>query len=109
MTDEELKKAHEVAKKLVADPLLATGMPWQAVLLLAQAVEVQAAFIEGRKERKPRPPKCECGKDATDSGYITKYDAHYCTACDKWLVATCGDPECEYCAGRPEKPSEAEK
>jgi hypothetical protein len=57
MTDEELKKAHEVAKKLVADPLLATGMPWQAVLLLAQAVEVQAVIIAGRPEKPSEAEK----------------------------------------------------
>jgi len=35
-----------------------------------------------------------------------KHDGEYCPECDVWLVGTCSDPECEYCVGRPEKPSE---
>ncbi len=35
------------------------------------------------------------------------YDAKYCLSCDEWKESNCGDSNCEYCAKRPDKPSEA--
>ena len=35
------------------------------------------------------------------------YDAYYCEKCDFWLEDKCGDPRCNYCPQRPEKPSKA--
>lgn len=37
------------------------------------------------------------------------HDAAYCSDCDIWVDGVCGDPECEFCRDRPEKPSEAKK
>lgn len=34
-----------------------------------------------------------------------KRDTYYCQCCDLWLEDQCVDTSCEYCAGRPEKPS----
>lgn len=36
-----------------------------------------------------------------------KHDAYYCPKCDEWAEGNCGEPNCEYCVGRPNKPSEA--
>lgn len=35
-----------------------------------------------------------------------KHDAYFCAACDSWREKKCSDPECEFCAGRPERPSQ---
>lgn len=36
--------------------------------------------------------------------YSHEYDAYFCMACNQRLEGQCGDPECEFCAGRPAKP-----
>lgn len=38
--------------------------------------------------------------------YSERWDAYYCKKCDKWIEAACRDPDCEFCKGRPEKPSQ---
>jgi hypothetical protein len=38
--------------------------------------------------------------------YSEKFDAYYDDETDEWLESKCDDPTCEYCVGRPEKPSE---
>lgn len=38
-----------------------------------------------------------------------KHDAYYCALCDEWAERQCVCVDCEFCAGRPEKPSEVEK
>lgn len=35
-----------------------------------------------------------------------RYDAYYCVDCDEWLEYTCFDRTCEYCHGRPDRPSQ---
>jgi hypothetical protein len=35
-----------------------------------------------------------------------RHDAYFCAACDEWLESVCDDADCEFCAGRPEKPSQ---
>ena len=45
----------------------------------------------------------ECGSEIQ---YNEQHDAHYCELCNKWLEEACGDEECEYCWGRPRKPSQ---
>ncbi len=40
--------------------------------------------------------------------YNDKHDALYCAACDVWLQKKCGDPACDYCQTRPDKPSAAD-
>jgi uncharacterized protein (DUF1778 family) len=34
-----------------------------------------------------------------------RWDAYYCPVCNEWLERRCDDPTCEFCAGRPERPS----
>jgi hypothetical protein len=41
--------------------------------------------------------------------YSQKYDAYFCAKCDVWVESRCGDPDCEFCRGRPDKPSLEEK
>lgn len=53
---------------------------------------------------KKRMPQCDwCGGNTERN---EKHDAHYCKTCDKWLEEVCGDSTCEFCVGRPKKPSE---
>lgn len=50
--------------------------------------------------------KClDCGADRQ---YNELHDTYFCRACNKWLEETCGDEECEYCWGRPPKPSDCQ-
>lgn len=35
---------------------------------------------------------------------INDYDAKACLSCNHWLESACSDPECPYCANRPESP-----
>ena len=37
--------------------------------------------------------------------YCDTHDAYYNAVLDEWLESACGDPTCEYCVGRPERPS----
>ena len=37
---------------------------------------------------------------------IYPYDAKACTACDEWLDPKCEDPNCSFCASRPDSPYE---
>jgi len=39
--------------------------------------------------------------------YFFKYDALCCFTCDEWIESSCSDPDCEFCASRPDYPSEA--
>ncbi|KXH80092.1 hypothetical protein AU377_10175 [Sporosarcina sp. HYO08] len=41
--------------------------------------------------------------------YHDEYDSLYCKVCDEWREESCSDPTCEYCLGRPEKPSKCEE
>ncbi len=47
-----------------------------------------------------------CGSDKID--YSEDFDSEYCSSCDNWLIPKCNDKACEYCNGRPLKPSELE-
>lgn len=38
--------------------------------------------------------------------YSEQFDSAFCPTCDAWREEPCGDPECEYCLERPEKPSD---
>ena len=40
--------------------------------------------------------------------YSEEHDCFYCKPCNKWLEEKCDDEECEYCCGRPPKPSDCE-
>ena len=38
--------------------------------------------------------------------YNDEFDSIYCVPCDEWRDIACEDPTCDYCAERPEKPSD---
>jgi hypothetical protein len=48
---------------------------------------------------------CKCG---SEKKYNEIYDSIYCELCNKWLEEKCNDEKCEYCAERPDTPSQAE-
>ena len=49
--------------------------------------------------------KCEeCGGRTF---YFCIYDADFCPQCNKWLSENCDDPNCEFCADRPDTPEHA--
>jgi hypothetical protein len=50
-------------------------------------------------------PNAFCADCGTEKRYDPVHDAIYCELCNKWLEEKCDDSGCEYCAGRPEKPS----
>ena len=41
--------------------------------------------------------------------YCEKHDAYYDDRKDIWLEARCDDINCEFCNGRPNKPSEVKE
>jgi len=49
-------------------------------------------------------------KSCIDAGHLVgrseRYDAYACAHCNIWLEPRCSDPECEFCADRPELPSQ---
>ena len=47
-----------------------------------------------------------CKVCSSEVQYNAQFDAYYCELCNEWLERKCNDPECEYCAERPEKPSQ---
>ncbi len=47
-----------------------------------------------------------CPKCGRRSKLCLRYDAYYCPACDIWLEPVCGSERCEFCAGRPQRPSQ---
>jgi len=49
---------------------------------------------------------CNCDHCGRLTEYNEKHDAWYCPVCDEWAEVKCSDPECRFCAGRPDKPSE---
>ena len=51
----------------------------------------------------PKTPQEAAPQPTTE--YCEVHDATYDPALDEWLDGTCSDPNCEYCVGRPEKPS----
>jgi hypothetical protein len=50
--------------------------------------------------------KHKCGDEGT---YSDAVDAYYCARCNEWCEPRCDDPECWYCADRPEKPIQEEE
>lgn len=47
-----------------------------------------------------RTPACLCGAVGARN---EAHDAYYCPVDGVWLEAACGDPDCEFCVGRPDK------
>jgi hypothetical protein len=54
--------------------------------------------------KKNSSKSCEMCKKP--SQYNERYDAYYCSDCEKWLEQECGDSKCFYCAKRPDKPKD---
>ena len=46
---------------------------------------------------------CDCGRDLS---YSYAHDARYCQHCDQWSEAGCENPDCIFCHGRLDKPSD---
>lgn len=46
----------------------------------------------------------KCKKCSNFIIHYEKYDAFFCAYCNEWTEKACGDPDCEYCKNRPEKP-----
>jgi hypothetical protein len=47
-----------------------------------------------------------CKNCGSEIQYNNQYDAYFCELCNKWLEESCGNPTCDYCNERPEKPSQ---
>ena len=63
-------------------------------------------LLQWKRIGRHSPSRCpRCGQRTLFQ--IDQYDAMCCTACDEWLDAPCGDPDCPFCARRPETPGEA--
>ncbi len=68
------------------------------------------------KGKIKRCPRCEnrsclgvggnakCPKCGTLNCYSEKYDAYFCSGCNKWLEGKCKDKHCGFCSKRPDKP-----
>lgn len=50
-----------------------------------------------------------CDKCGNKEKHIEKHDAYACLHCDEWTEKKCKYELCEFCAARPEKPSEVKK
>ncbi len=46
----------------------------------------------------------KCGDRAQYDSWEDGYDAYYCESCNEWITEKCSDPECEFCATRPDYP-----
>jgi hypothetical protein len=46
--------------------------------------------------------KCHCCQ--TSAVYHEDFDSYICVYCNIWLEKKCGDPSCDYCPNRPDKP-----
>lgn len=53
--------------------------------------------------------KNHCLHCVGEATYSVRYGALFCPRCDVWLESACTDPACEFCARRPEKPSQADE
>lgn len=42
----------------------------------------------------------------SDLLYCEVHDADFCPSCDEWGEAPCGDPDCDFCPTRADRPSE---
>lgn len=49
----------------------------------------------------------ECPICGEDTFFYDRYDSIVCFRCDVWFNKACNDPNCPFCAGRPDFPSEA--
>ena|ERR1039458_6049452 len=61
----------------------------------------------------PKPPgfsdrRNRCNRCGQTSEYCLESDASFCPRCRRWLERRCGDPMCQFCSQRPERPSAVE-
>lgn len=52
-------------------------------------------------EGNPWWMQCQCGFTQI-AVFDASYDAAYCSNCLAWLTPKCGDPDCDFCANRPD-------
>ena len=52
----------------------------------------------------PENDSVKCNSCQTTAIYNETFDAYFCAYCNIWLEKKCGDPNCDYCPKRPEKP-----
>ena len=45
-----------------------------------------------------------CSKCKFNLVYYDDFDAWFCPKCNYWIQSKCSDPDCKYCANRPETP-----
>ncbi len=50
----------------------------------------------------------DCPQCGTKAIRIDEYDSYACRKCVIWLGNPCSDPECEFCAERPDYPSDVD-
>jgi hypothetical protein len=75
---------------------------WQGQFIAAlRVVGLPREGYEGRRQR--------CIRCGTRPVYDSDYDALSCPTCNIWLEAKCDNPECVFCAERPEKPSTSQQ
>jgi len=46
----------------------------------------------------------KCKRCKTLNCYSERYDAYFCSRCNKWLESKCKDIKCPFCSERPSKP-----
>ena len=73
-----------------------------------ELISIKAAFpkLGATDENGVHCPLCE--KCSAQTRYSDRYDSHYCAKCNEWTSQNCGDPECCFCEGRPDKPIKEE-
>lgn len=100
----------KVSKKLTSHTFAAPvcegcGHP-MAFKVPCQGSAVGFVHAETGKEEcvEPAVPRYRCTACYGPTRYDEKFDSVFCPACNIWLEARCGDPECCFCPGRPERP-----
>ena len=68
--------------------------------------ELHSASDEEAPGGKDRHAPYGCGGELR---YCWEHDASYCPACDAWTERARSSPDCEFCAARPLKPTEAHR
>lgn len=49
-----------------------------------------------------------CPYCGSEPEWNERHDAFFCPVCNVWLEPRCFNASCHFCAGRPEKPSQAD-
>ena len=86
-----------------------------AVDLRGPAAVGRAGVAAERERRRGRALRATvtavakvCERCVSDLLYCGLRDAYLCPVCDRWVENACSDPQCGYCPGRPERPSECD-